>query len=245
MFTSKPNLKQAYNALKSAKPKTRIGKWLAGTYMDERGVAAVEFALIAPVMLGFYFGVTEISLLVEADRNVSHATSMIGDLTAQSDVITADMIENYIYAALAVLDVDAIDATKVGIELYAFETTSNAAGGNPRVDVETGFATFGPAFDGGTHFDPSTIQDRILNETSGVVVARVNFEYNSKVSTKFVSKKTLRETYILKPRRSAIVQFDNENGNANPALRKDINCTFATNSGVSTANCAAAAGGAP
>ena len=37
---------------------------------DKRGVSAVEFALLAPVMIGLYFGCAEISDGVGTDRKV-------------------------------------------------------------------------------------------------------------------------------------------------------------------------------
>ncbi len=51
---------------------------------DRRGVSAVEFALIAPVMLIIYFGLVEFSQGYMAERRASHAASMVADLVAQS-----------------------------------------------------------------------------------------------------------------------------------------------------------------
>ncbi len=225
--------------------KTRAKDFLVTTALDQRGVAAVEFAFIAPIMLIFYFGMVEISLAVEADRNLSHAASLVGDLTAQDEVVTIGMIENYIYGAMAVLDIDADEADNIGLELYAFEVTTpddpNTAT-DERVIAETGYAKYGKAIDGGTKFDPSTIKDEILTDTSGVVVARMTYDYTAKITSSFVKvgNKTFEETFMLKPRRSAVVRFDNENGNADETQRYNINCTFETKDDANTANCSPA-----
>ncbi len=223
--------------------KRKTKDFLVSTALDQRGVAAVEFALIAPVMLIFYFGMVEISLAVDADRNLSHSASLIGDLTAQDEVVTMSMIEDYIYGALAVLDVDEEEAKRVGIELYAFEVTTPD---NPdtavdeRVIEETGYAKFGQTLAGGVKFDADTIQDRILTDTSGVVVARMSYEYIPKVTQNAVGTKTFEETFILKPRRSATVSFDNESSNTDPTQRYNINCILDTVDDETVADCSAA-----
>lgn len=51
---------------------------------DRRGVSAVEFALIAPVMIMIYFGLIEFSQGYMAERRASHVASMVADLVAQS-----------------------------------------------------------------------------------------------------------------------------------------------------------------
>ena len=59
---------------------------------DRRGVSAVEFALLAPVMIGLYFGCVEISDGVSADRKVSLIAAALSNLTAQWDPSTSKPI---------------------------------------------------------------------------------------------------------------------------------------------------------
>ena len=51
---------------------------------DERGVSAVEFALIAPVMILFYFGLAELTQVMIAERKTVRTASAIGDILAQT-----------------------------------------------------------------------------------------------------------------------------------------------------------------
>lgn len=51
---------------------------------DRRGISAVEFALIAPVMITIYFGLIVFSQGYMAERRASHVASMVADLVAQS-----------------------------------------------------------------------------------------------------------------------------------------------------------------
>ena len=50
---------------------------------NSQAVAAVEFALIAPILLVLFIGTVEISLLVSVDRKISRTSSAIADLVAQ------------------------------------------------------------------------------------------------------------------------------------------------------------------
>ncbi|MEM9277143.1 MAG: TadE/TadG family type IV pilus assembly protein [Pseudomonadota bacterium] len=52
---------------------------------DKKGVAAVEFALIVPILLLLFIGTLEISLAVAVDRKVSRISSSVADLITQSE----------------------------------------------------------------------------------------------------------------------------------------------------------------
>lgn len=61
--------------------------WVARTCAAQRGVSAVEFALIAPLMVVMLFGSAEASLAVTVDRKTTLAASTLGDLAAQTDLV--------------------------------------------------------------------------------------------------------------------------------------------------------------
>lgn len=244
---------QSLSALKNSSIFSSISSLTARLKKDEDGVAAIEFAFIAPVMLLIYFGMVEISLLVEVDRNVTQAASLVGDLTAQEEILTLDMMEDYINATIAVLNTDQDGSqTRLGVEISSYEATEDA-GGN-RVVNEIGYAQFGTPYDGGSvvvtpatptteevlasaHYDPASINPTLLPVGSGIVVARINYEYRSPLQY-FVKSQDLRETFFLKPRRSATVIFDN----GNPADPSDMTCSMnerSANSGTFSIDCSA------
>jgi Flp pilus assembly protein TadG len=66
----------------------------------EDGVAAVEFALILPIMLLVYIGSVEASLAITMDRKVQLVAGALGDLVARSDTtIPAGTLEDFFQAA--------------------------------------------------------------------------------------------------------------------------------------------------
>jgi Flp pilus assembly protein TadG len=52
---------------------------------DRRGVSAIEFALIAPLMILIYFGLTQICQIYMAERRTGHTAAMVADLVAQTE----------------------------------------------------------------------------------------------------------------------------------------------------------------
>lgn len=174
--------------------KTAIGRCLE----NRDGIAAIEFALIAPIMIALYIGLAEISLLVTADRNVSHAASVTGDLATQVESLDADEIENVFEATLAVLGTNYTNSGRMTVDMLSLIVDGS---GNIQ---EVGYAKLGSGL--GTKFDASGVNANLLNATSGLIVTRISYHYHSP-SREFVGTPTLAETFMLKPRKSTSIPF--------------------------------------
>lgn len=167
---------------------------------NNQGVAAVEFAILAPVMIALYFGLVEISLIIQADKVTSHASNVAGDLATQLINIDEDDIEDVFEATLSTMSIPADQINDVKVELLSYRMDVNG-------DIEEiGRATLNGGFQGDA-YDPTDIGPRLLTPTSGAVVSRVQFDYHS-ITSKFVSDRTeLDETFILQPRASVPIPF--------------------------------------
>lgn len=64
-------------------------------HRDTGGAAALEFALLLPMLLFLYLSVVEICQAFMAQRRVSHATSQIADIVAQGDTVTKQTLNGY------------------------------------------------------------------------------------------------------------------------------------------------------
>lgn len=72
--------------------------------LREDGIAAVEFALILPIMLLLYIGSVETSALISMDRKLQTASGALGDLVARSNTtISADTLKDYFLAAAGIM----------------------------------------------------------------------------------------------------------------------------------------------
>jgi Flp pilus assembly protein TadG len=70
---------------------------------ERRGVSAVEFALLLPVMLTLYLGGTEVTQGITIKRKTTIVTRAIGDLVAQSSTITNTQMTNILGAAASIV----------------------------------------------------------------------------------------------------------------------------------------------
>jgi Flp pilus assembly protein TadG len=71
---------------------------------DHHGVAAVEFALVLPVMLVLYIGAMETSMVITMDRKVQSVAGAVGDLVARTEGnISADQLRDYFQASSGIM----------------------------------------------------------------------------------------------------------------------------------------------
>ncbi len=70
---------------------------------DKRGVSAVEFAMLLPLMITLYIGGVEVSSAIAIDRKVTLVARTLGDLVAQSTSVNAADMTNILNAATTVV----------------------------------------------------------------------------------------------------------------------------------------------
>jgi Flp pilus assembly protein TadG len=82
---------------------------------DKRGVSAVEFAMLLPLMVTLYLGGVEVSQAVAVDRKMTLVARTLADLTAQATSVNDSDMSNIKAAATAV--VAPFDDTKLGFTI--------------------------------------------------------------------------------------------------------------------------------
>jgi Flp pilus assembly protein TadG len=61
---------------------------------DERGLSAVEFALLAPILIAFYLGMSEFCQGYMAQKRMGHVASMVADLVSQEQAVSGTDIDD-------------------------------------------------------------------------------------------------------------------------------------------------------
>jgi Flp pilus assembly protein TadG len=92
---------------------------------DRRGVSAVEFAFIAPLMIGLYLGCVEISDGVAADRKVSLVAGALANLTARVATISAADMTNILDASSAIIAPYAAGNLKMTVSCLNIDANKN------------------------------------------------------------------------------------------------------------------------
>src|ERR1700716_4699071 len=80
-----------------------LSQHLARLASDQRGVSAVEFAMLLPLMITLYLGTVEVSQGVGIDRKVTLTTRTVADLASQVLTINNADMANLLNASSAVI----------------------------------------------------------------------------------------------------------------------------------------------
>lgn len=79
------------------------GPSAAGLRSDERGVAAIEFAFIAPIMVAMLMGIVDVSNAVSINWRMVQLNKTLADLSSQSTSLTTAQLDNIFTASAAIL----------------------------------------------------------------------------------------------------------------------------------------------
>jgi Flp pilus assembly protein TadG len=93
---------------------------------DERGVSAVEFALLLPLMLTLYLGAVEISQAISADRKVTLTSRTMADLVSQVSSIDSGGLGDVFNASTSVMAPFTTTPLKVTVTSVSIDANNKA-----------------------------------------------------------------------------------------------------------------------
>jgi len=168
---------------------------------DQRGVSAVEFAFIAPVLIIIYFSVAELCQAMLAERKVAHVASAIGDLTTQpcpntnpncpaAGTVTPAELTDLYSAATAILAPFSASSLQITVSGVATDANGNATVSWSNAQNTTKLAT-GAAV---------TLPANLLGPSQMVVMAQVVYTYDSPLNYWFKNAITFSPVFYLRPR---------------------------------------------
>ena len=163
---------------------------------DKKGVSAIEFALVLPVMITIYFGTNEISDMLMVDRKAATLASTAADLVAQDTEITNSEIAD-VFAATEAL----IQPYPTGTVTIVISSVVADANGVAKVAWSDGFNAGARAVN-----STVTLPAGLIAPLESVIMAETGYTYDS-ATAQFLtgSGYTLTDTFYLKPRRSLTV----------------------------------------
>lgn len=158
---------------------------------DARGVSAIEFALVLPVMVTLYLGGVELSNMAIVHRKAVQVASTAADLVAQDTQITnAEMAD--IFTALNAI-IAPFDPSRATIRITSLTAdSSNIA----RVDWSSAVRT-SVRGTGST----VTLPAGLITSGLSVVMAEVTYSYEADYGIFTTEPSVITETFYLKPRR--------------------------------------------
>lgn len=176
-----------------------IRRRLSGFGRDKRGVSAIEFALVLPLMLSFYFGGVELSQGVIIDRKVKMTARTVADLVSQVATIDRSGVDAALGASAAILAPFPISNAKVYVSLVSIDNKGNAKIVWSRSNEGAGHGTGGSV----------TVPDALKTPNTSLVWGEASYDYTSAVGYILTGTKKLDEQIFMRPRLSDAVSCSN------------------------------------
>jgi Flp pilus assembly protein TadG len=159
---------------------------------DVRGASAIEFALIAPVLIAAFLGMTELTQGMMASRRTSHLAATIGDLAAQSDSLTTANINDLFSIGASILQPFTVD-TNLKIRLTSVSKRSD---GQAKVDWSVGKNQTAYTVD---KIMSGTAMTQLASGKS-LIMTEVSYDYISPIHDLLPTMTVFTDTYYHNPR---------------------------------------------
>lgn len=163
--------------------------------LDSRGVSAVEFALIAPLLITIYFGGIEVSSAVAVDRKMTLVAHTVADLVAQSSSVTNAEMTDILNASAAV----SLPYTTANLKVTVSSVVIN---GSNQATIAWSDTLNGTKRTVG---DTVTLPTALNVANSSLIWGEVTYTYKPMFGTVFKANLTLGDAIYMRPRISATV----------------------------------------
>jgi Flp pilus assembly protein TadG len=162
---------------------------------DRRGVSAVEFAFIAPVMIGLYFGCVEVSDGVGADRKVTLTAAALANLAAQATTISAGDMTNMLDASAKIMYPYAA-TLKSTVSCLKMDSTGKAT-------VKWSETRNGTKKTVGSTYTFATANAALAVPNTWLILSEVSYAYTPIIGYTITGTLTLSDQMFMAPRISA------------------------------------------
>ena len=169
------------------------------------GMAAIEFAMIAPLMVFLFIGTIEFSQALTVDRRVQQVASSTADLIAREKSLTTTDLEGIMQIVNQLVAPYDAQPLKVTV-LNVYSAINNAA------DTKVCWSY---NHNGGVHSYAANekygMPDGILGKGASAIVAEVTYDYEPLIFRMFIQTAfKMEEIFYLKPRLSNSVEFNSQ-----------------------------------
>jgi Flp pilus assembly protein TadG len=159
------------------------------------GIAASEFALIAPVMIGIYYGTVETGNVIIADRKVTAIAQIAADIVSQDKSITnAEMTD--VFEAIDAL-IFPFPAGNFSLVISCVDTDGT---GKSKIAWSDGHNAAARAKD-----SSYALPTGLAVNNASVIMAEVTYTYSTAVGRLFTDGVTMTDRFYMRPRRSTTI----------------------------------------
>lgn len=156
---------------------------------DERGISAVEFALLAPVLIAFYLGMTEFCQGYMAHKRMGHVASAVADLVAQQEAVDRTSIDGIFQIGALIMRPFSTATLK--------QRVSSVTMTNNQLTLDW---SRGSGLDAWTRDTVLTLPEGLIENGQSLVIATATYDYDSPADYLIPATTQFTHTYYLRPR---------------------------------------------
>jgi len=166
---------------------------------DRSGVAAVEFALLVPVMLVCLAGMVDLGQALSVSRKVDQIAATVSDLVAQEATISTSDVTSILTGASAILLPYDTSGLVITVSAVTIGTSSNT--------VVWALQSSGTAPTAGS-VTTAVIPSAITESGVQIIVAQVSYSYAPSFSSLFGGSYDFSHQHLSRPRESSTVALE-------------------------------------
>lgn len=171
--------------------------------MDNRGAAAVEFALVLPLLAVLVLGTVEVTFEIWSAQKAEKLSVTLADVVAQSQTVTISDLQKLVSASDNIMD-----PFPFGDDGLVIISSVYRQVGDPTAKVNWQFKSTGNLTAvskiGEVNGDADLPQELTPNEKDNLIVAEVFYEYNSLFSGFMPDGTVIYRRAFFKPRLGAL-----------------------------------------
>lgn len=170
---------------------------------SKKGLAAVEFAFIAPVLGTLLVGTIEVCNALVCKQKITSVASSVADLVAQTSSVSASDLSNIFSAGNALIYPYPTSGAKIVVSSILSDGTGNGTVAWSQASTGTGL-TLNSAF---------TVPTGLMTAAScaknacSIIYTTVTYSYTSPLGKFFVGAVTMSDYFYARPRESATVAW--------------------------------------
>ncbi len=107
---------------------SRKARWFCRALSDRRGVSAIEFAFIAPVLIALYVGAVQLGNALTINRRVFSVASTTADLAAQVKSVSTGDLQDITSAASSILTPFSTAPLRIVVSSVVADNNNNTNG---------------------------------------------------------------------------------------------------------------------
>jgi Flp pilus assembly protein TadG len=173
----------------------RLRRWARRFGCDTKGVSAVEFALVLPLMLTLYLGGAEVAQAISASRKVTLASRTVADLASQYSTISEANMTNLLNASAAVISPFSSSALTVTVSQVKIDANGNAS-------IDWSKSRNGTARSGSV-----TLPEALKVPNTWLIWSEAEYGYTPAIGYAMTGTLQLKDQMYMRPRLSDSVKY--------------------------------------